>query len=259
MALNSPFSRLLCLALLPLFAASCATGGSKRELSKPQHARALLQIANGAISEGDPTGALEMLLKAEAEDPSLPEIPHSKGIAFLMKGDANTALSEVRRALAMKPDYPEASTTLGKLLMDSGRTAEAIPHLQKAANNPVFRESYKPLTSLGIIYYRRGEYAKSRLHLDRAIANAQGAACIAFYYRGHIELRESRLNQAIHDYDQASRKFCAGFAEAHLALGIAYEKSSRHELARKKFIEVQQQFPATQIAAQAVSRLQSLP
>jgi TolA-binding protein len=95
--------------------------------------------------------------------------------------------------------------------------------------------------------------------LNRAVLDAPNQACIALYYRGHIKLREAKFDEAIHDYDQATRKTCAKFGEAHLALGIAYEKNRQFELARKTFLEIQKRYPNTKLAEQALDQLRYLP
>ncbi|OFZ17797.1 MAG: hypothetical protein A2X94_04315 [Bdellovibrionales bacterium GWB1_55_8] len=218
-----------------------------------------VQIANAALVEGDVTGSLENLMKAESEDPKYPETYHTRALAFIVRKEPNEALREARRAVQLNPDYPEGNNTLGKLLMDAGRYKEAETHLKRAGYNNLYRDSFKPLTSLGIIYYRKGEYKSAMSHLDRAINSAPQFACIAYYYRGHLQLRESRVREAVSDYDRATRSLCANFGDAHYALGIAYVQSRQYDLARKKFLEVQQRFPDTELSERAIGQLRYLP
>jgi Flp pilus assembly protein TadD len=219
-----------------------------------------LEIANGAILEGDSKGALEELFIAEQLNPNSPEIYHSEALAYFMKQDLTTAALKARRAVDLKPSYSEANNTLGKILLDLGRTAEAIEPLTRAANDPVYREAFKPMTNLGILHYRAGNYERADHYLTRAIADAPLAACVAFYYRGHIRLRNSRFSDAVDDYDKAVKKTCgASFADAHMALGIAYERSKQFVLARKKYLEIENRFPRTKVAEQAMNHLRSLP
>lgn len=250
------FQKVLLVAVVMLLGCSTA---NKRELSSEERARMLIQIANGALLEGDPVGALENLAAAEAIEPDLPELHHSKAIAYHSKGDSAVALNSVRRAVELKPDYSDANNTLGKILLDMGRSDEALSPLLKAAKDPLYRESHKPLTSLGIYHYRKGQDQKARDYFDQAIRAGKGNACIAHYYRGHLSLKQSRLIDAIFDYDQATRRACAGFAEAHLALGVAYARNKQFDLARRKFVEIQSQYPSTRYARQAVDELQGLP
>jgi Tfp pilus assembly protein PilF len=257
----------LATALISLLVAGCAstpqngetTAGERRPLTHRERAVLLIELANASLSEGDPTAALENLFKAEREDASLPELYHSKALAYFAKHDASAALAQGRKALELKPDYADAASTVGKLLMDLGRSGEAIPYLERAAADPIYREAYKPLTSLGIIEYRRGSLEKAESYFSRSIQNFPATSCIAYYYRGHLRMKASRLKEAIKDYDLASQKACAGFADAQLALGMAYEQSKQYQLARKKYVEIQARYPQSSAAEQAISHLRYLP
>jgi len=44
-----------------------------------------------------------------------------------------------------------------------------------------------------------------------------------------------------------------------LALALAYEKSGQYDLARRKYLEIEQQFHSTQFAQQAIDHLIKLP
>ncbi|MCM2277718.1 MAG: tetratricopeptide repeat protein [Oligoflexia bacterium] len=263
MFLASPSRRIFAFVLAGCLCAAlpgCASAPkSKADQTPAERAQLFLQMGSTALLEGDPTGALENLFEARRLGLDSAELRHGLALAYHAKGEAQAALDEARRAVAMKPGLSEANSTLGKLLMDHGRNDEALPYLRKAAKDPLYRESFKPLTSIGIIHYRKGELSQSRLHLDRAIQSARTSACVAYYYRGHLNLRESRPTDAIHDYEMASKNVCAGFGDAHVALALAYEKLRENEKARKKFLEIQQLFPSTPYSAQAIAHLQNLP
>lgn len=237
--------------------ASTPTG--TKELSREDRARLYIEIAGGALAEGDPTGALASLLKAEAEDDSMPEIYHGKALVFLAKGDAAESLLNARKAVKMAPTYSDANNTLGKLLLDQGRSEEAIPYLAKAANDPLYRDAFKPLTNLGILHYRLGRYATAQEYFDRAVRSSPQGACIALYYRGNVHMKNSKVNDAIRDYEQATKRACANYPDAHLALGIAYQSSKQYALARKKYLEIENRYPGTKVAEQAVAQLRYLP
>jgi TolA-binding protein len=110
-----------------------------------------------------------------------------------------------------------------------------------------------------MLLVRRGNLPQAEQYFTRSIQGFPAASCIAYYYRGHLRMKASRLKEAIKDYDQASQKACAGFADAQLALGMAYEQSKQYQLARKKYVEIQSRYPNTAAAEQAVSHLRYLP
>lgn len=247
---------LACLASLMI---GCSTAPEKRELTDEERARLFLNSANGAILERDYTGALQNLVEAERLDPKIPDVYHSKAIALYMKFDLQGAVLAANKAVSLAPKNSDARNTLGKLLIDQGKLTEAEGHLLASAKDPLYRNAYKARTNLGILYYKLGNYAEASQNLDIAIRDEPVLSCHAYYYRGHIHLRDGRFSQAVKDYDSATKKACAGFADAHLALGIAYERKKDYARARKKYIEIESSFPDSKVAEKAIERLRYLP
>lgn len=247
-------------AVVTLAVSGCATGSpEKHEVSHKERAGLLLAVANGALIEGDPTGALATLLQAEQENPDMSEIHHSKALAYYAKSDFPDAVKEAQIAVRLAPKYPDANNTLGKILVDMGRYEEARSPLLIAANDPLYREAYKAWTNLGILNYRSGDLSKASQDFEKAIDADRADACIAYYYRGHLKLRSGDYSDAMRDYSQATKKTCGGFADAHLAIAITYERTKQYELARRGFLEIEQRFPNSKAADQAMKHLKGLP
>jgi Tfp pilus assembly protein PilF len=244
---------------LAIFLSSCASGEKKKELTSTERARLFVDLANGALNEGDPTGCLQHLVTAEGIDRSLPELHHTRALAFHVKKDTTRALISARKAVELDEHYSDAKTTLGRLLMESGRNSEAIPYLETAAGDALYRDSFKAATNLGILHYRNGDYSKASVFLKKAVQDSPLRACHAYFYLGHIGLKQGRFEEAARSYDRATQKFCASFGDAHVALGIAYERGRKYDLARKKFLDIQSAFPGTKFADQAVEHLKFLP
>ena len=200
----------------------CASGEKKSDnMSQADRARMYIEVANGCLLEADPTGAIQNLTEAQKIDRNLPELHHSFALAYFAKHDLKTAIDYAKKAVELRPDYAAANNTLGKLLMDDGRLSEAVAPLERAANDPLSREAYKAWTNLGIIQYKLGAFEPSSKMMDRAVQESPSLACVAYYYRGHIKLRNNQVKGAIEDYDRATRRLCANFGDAYLALGIA--------------------------------------
>lgn len=235
----------------------CASG--PRKYSDTEKARLQLEAAFAALGDNDPIAAMQALATAEKLDPKLPEIFHVRSLAYSLRGEPKRAIEEATKALDLRPDYPEVSNTLGKLYMDIGRPDEALPHLKRSAEDPLYRDSYKALTLLGILYYRRGELAVSSSYLSKATVADASRACLAHYYLGHVSMKQGKFREAIQSYDHATRKFCVSFADAHLALGIAYERNREYAKARQKFLDIKSRYPETSVADQAMTRLRGLP
>lgn len=251
---------LVSLVLLSVLgAAGCATSTPEKKHTPQERANLFVDAAYGSLLNGEPMVALEHLRKAEELAPDMPELHHTRALVLVARQDIPGAMASVKKALELKPDYSAANTTMGKLLMDQGNYKAAVIYLDKAASDPLYREVVKPLTSLGVLYYRTMNYEKSKKNLDLAIASEPKGACVAYYYRGHIHLHRGEFNAAVQDYQQATRRYCADFAEAHLALGIAYERNKQFQDARKVYLEIRDRFSQTAVADQAKGHLNSLP
>lgn len=249
--------RFACLALT--FAMLGCAGSQTKKISAEERAALYVDAANSAMMDSDSVSAFEYLKKAEEIAPNMPEIYHTRGLVLASQKEYSQAIESVRKAVSLRATYSAANNTLGKLLMDNGKPDEAVKYLIAAAKDPLNREAFKPYTNLGILYYRKMDYAEAGKYLDHAVIAEPNGACIAYYYRGHVDLQKGRVSQAIHDYDQATRRFCAGFAEAHLALGIAYERSGQYDAARKKYLEIRNHFSTSVVAEQATHHLKHLP
>lgn len=250
------------LALI-LTLAGCATSQSTNEFGamKPPRERAqlLIEAANGSLMENDPIGSLQFLERAEELDPKYAPIYHAKALAYSVRKDFPAALREMKKSVDLDPENPYALNTYGKFLLDAGRLDEAEAPLLKAGNNPVFRESYKANSNLGILYYRKNDVDRADLRFQRAINDDPANSCIAYYYRGHILVKKTQIPEAEKLYERATQKQCAAFADAHLALGMMYERQGRNDDARKKYLELKQNFPEAKASDTAMERVKRLP
>jgi Tfp pilus assembly protein PilF len=208
--------------------------------------------------EKDTAAAFQYLKQAETFDAKRPEIFHLRSLAYLSRNDLDNALSQMQMAYQLAPKDPGINSSYGKLLMDKGQFNLAEQKLLFAAINPEFADAYKARTSLGILYYRQGELSKATTQFEAAIAENPTASCIAMYYLGHVQMKRGDVLNAEVMYQKATLKTCAGFVEAHYALGLALERNQKTDQARRKFLEVRQNFPESAIAKKALERLRHL-
>jgi Tfp pilus assembly protein PilF len=241
--------------------AACSTTGTNkgRIVSNSERADLYLESAQAAFRDGDLPATFQALNQAEELKPKNVEIHHLRALAFYARQELKNAEAAIRRALDLQPKASNLKTTLGRVLLDLGRDREAIPVLEEAGKDPVYGEAYKPLTSLGIHYYRLNQLKEAKREFDRAIQLQPQFACLAYYYRGHLDLKEGKTTEALVNYTQATKSFCGGFADAHYAIGLVYQRTKQYSLARQKFLEVRQLFPNSALAAQALDQLKVIP
>ncbi len=140
---------------------------------------------------------------------------YSLGCALGAQRKLDQAVAAYRRALQIKPEYPEALLNLGNVLHESGRLDEAVAACREALRQrPRYAEAH----------FNLGNALRDQGHVDEAVAS----------YRRAVEIRpdfvDAHLNLGITaadrgDLDEAvagCRKVLAldaNYAEAHFTLG----------------------------------------
>ncbi len=244
---------------LAVFGFGCASEQGGRKLTPREQAALFVEAAAGALKDNDLVAALQALAEAENLDSDFAPIYNARASVYFLRKEYPAALEQAKKSVQVDPTYSIGLITLGKILLDQGKLDEAVAPLEKASRDPLNREAFKAFTHLGVIRYRQKRFEEAQKDLDRAIELAPNQACLALYYRGHLKLREDHFKEAIRDYSGATRRLCGSFSDAHMALATAYERSGQFELARKKYVEIQQVFSNTEIADRAMERLRALP
>ncbi|HUA62606.1 MAG TPA: tetratricopeptide repeat protein [Verrucomicrobiae bacterium] len=98
----------------------------------PDFADARTNLGAQYLRLGRYADALDQLQRATEVQPSLPALT-DLACAQLLLGRPADAAATARRVLRLDADNPPAQYFLGMALAESGSTAEAIPHLEKAA------------------------------------------------------------------------------------------------------------------------------
>lgn len=236
----------------------CASSGS-RGVVDADPLQLQIEAAGAALSEGDPTAALQILQAVEKDASRNAGFFHVRALAYAAKKDLASAVSNARRAVQVEPQFSDARNSLGKFLIDQGRLNEAKPELLKAAQDPLYRDAFKSYTLLGIAQYRLGELDAARGSLAQAVQADSGRSCLAHYYTGHIAMKQGKLNEALKAYDDSTKRFCVAFADGQLAYGIALKRTGQNAQARRTFLSLRERFPKSTAAEQALIQLKGLP
>ena len=251
--------RPLILMVLVLLAMSSGCATSKPKASNDDKLKSWMDVASAALADNDPIGALQALAEAEKINPDLPEIYFLRTRAFHQKQDFARALVSIKKFIELEPKSSDGQLTLGIILMELGKPQEALTPLTNAANDPLYERASQAQTNLGILRYRQGDNKEAEYWFDKAIKESPATACVAYYYTGHLRLKESRFKEAADAYQHSTQQFCGAFGEGFLALGITYQHLKDFDSARKTYLEVEKRFPNTKLAEQAMERLRKLP
>ncbi len=237
-----------------------STENTKKELSKEERSQLYFDMASASFQDGDMPGCLQYATEADKLKPNWSELYHLKALALYERKRIPEATEAAKKSVELNPKYMDATNTLGKMLLDNGRPEEGEKYLKIAADDLLYRDAYRPATSLGLYYFRQNKLAIARDYFSKAIDSAPAQSCVAQFYLGKISATEHKNPESIHYFKQASAsRFCTNIKEAHLELGMAFERDKQFDAARKKYLDVAKLFPNTDLSKQAIDRLRYLP
>ena len=150
---------------------------------------------------------------------------------LIARGAAHEAAGLARKALELRPDYPEAHNNLALALARGGQVEEAIAHYRKAVDlSPGYAEARN---NLGFALASRGQLDEAIFQYRKALESEPGRAGIhynlamALVARGQVLPAVSHLRRAV--------EMQPDFLEAHNNLGILLARSGRLDEAIEQF------------------------
>jgi type IV pilus assembly protein PilF len=171
-------SLLLCVALL---AAACAQeGGPSRSIDPPpvrssadpadadKRAAVRLELAGGYFSRGQFDTALEEIKLALAAKPDLGAAYNLRGLVYAAMGEAQLADDNFLRALALNPRDADAMHNRGWFMCQRGRYDEADRLFEQAIATPQYRDLPRSLAAQGLCFARAGKLPAAEQKLLRS-------------------------------------------------------------------------------------------
>lgn len=137
--------------------------------------------------------ALELFEQAVQADTSDPYALYYRGVTRGRLGDYAGAVTDLRAAMAAKPDFDQAALELGVALVHEGRHRDALPLLMQAQRLP--DAEAKASLFLAIAQLNLGQLDAARQSLERAKRDPT-LQNTARYYEGIVAYRQERWDQA---------------------------------------------------------------
>ena len=188
----------------------------------PAHADALHGLGTLAHQVGRSDIAADLIGQAIARRDE-PMFHNNLGVALLAQGKFPEALAAHRRALELKPAYPEAFHALGNAQMKLGRRDEAIAaYSQALALRPTYVDA---LCNLGKALQESGENDAAEQACRRALELTPHCA-EAHNTLGIVLRAQGRFDEALECFDRALASRPA-YAEAHSNRGNVLEDLDR--------------------------------
>lgn len=99
---------------------------ARRHLQSINHPKAIHLLGLVEKSDGNLEEAIKLLKRAAHLDPTDPEVANNFALLARDSAQPELAESEFRRAIKLRPDFMEAKTALGRLLIDTEKWQDAL-------------------------------------------------------------------------------------------------------------------------------------
>jgi tetratricopeptide (TPR) repeat protein len=154
-----------------------------------------------ASRAGNNDAAIEKFQAALALSDKCFDCQFNIGVAYMAKKDEKAAEEAWKKAIEMKPDYPEALNALSTLYNNQKRFDEAAAMSAKAASaGGGTGGSADAVFNQGIILWNQGKIAEAKTKFEEAIkANANYPD--AHYQLGMALLNEGKLTEAVTEFE----------------------------------------------------------
>ena len=253
--------KILLLFLLGVFSLSCGgrpPGPGNFESVRRDPAKAKGHLGMGAthLREGRITQALKELLMAEQYDPENADVQHHLGVAYQYKLRLKQAETHVKRALALRKDFPEAHNTLGGIYTTMKRYDEALTQFNLALSNVLYLTPQYAHYNIGLVYFEQERYEQALPGFQKAVDLAPTWS-FAYYHIGRCYHALKRLEEAREAFEKAVR-YASNYALAHFYLAEVYLELNQPEKARENYNKVIKIAPTHKLSEQARKRLTTI-
>jgi tetratricopeptide (TPR) repeat protein len=232
-------------ALLVVIALAAATfvqaGTWKNSATLFRHALAATEnnfmahtnLAVAYIDDGKLDDALTHLREARQLRPDFPHAPYNMGVIKMRQGRSDEAMDDFKTTLRADPGYSNAYVYLGRLHLQRGQANEAAENLQQALRTGNTSPStYAALADALAMQSRHEEalsYYRKALALGQDMAEVHYNASMVFIATGRIDEAIGHLREAV--------RIRPDYARAHNNLGSALLMQKRLDEAAYHFQE----------------------
>lgn len=185
-----------------------------------------------SITRSDDYRSREVIWRSSlAAWPANPRNYANLGAVLGSSDQDSTAISLIRQAIIMRPDFGEAHLNLGTLFKSAGQQDSAIVHL-RAALPDLKNDTQRFLAHhrLGIVLRTQG-YAQQALEQQRAALQLSPTSVVAHYELAFGLHEQGDLKAAVASY-RAALALSPKYRPAHYNLGVALEKLGQTDAAQ---------------------------
>ncbi len=225
------------MVLLPLLS-GCSTTDTA---AQKKRAASLADLGNAMTAEGNARGGLQKLLEAAKLDPENERIYQQIALAFRSLGDYQLSLKYFRKALELKPQFPEAVNNMGTVYLLMGDWPKAINCFKEAAANIKYQTPQYAYNNLGLAYFKMGDHKKAIQNYEMALRLSRSYAPV-YLNLARLYEKKGDLVEAEANYREAiiyRPKDPAG----HMGLAKLLMKQGKNEEAKASLITIIKEDP----------------
>lgn len=160
-----------------------------------RRARLRLELAGMYFSRGQTSTALDELKAAMAMSPDLPEAHSLRGLVLASAGDLRGAEDSFQRALQLAPRDADVMHNYGWFLCQQRRFDEAEVQFRTALAQPQYAEPNRTLLAQGVCQARSGRWEEAERTLSRSYELDPANPATA-YNLAEVLLRRGELERA---------------------------------------------------------------
>jgi type IV pilus assembly protein PilF len=151
---------------------STTTGGMPRAEPDPadaeKRARVRLELAGLYLGRGQADTALGEVDRAIAAKPDMSEAYNLRGLIYASQGDLRLAEQSFQRAMQLAPSSGDVMHNYGWFLCQQRRWPEAEAQFTAALALPQYRDTMRTLLAQGVCQARAGRWAEAERTLSRS-------------------------------------------------------------------------------------------
>jgi type IV pilus assembly protein PilF len=189
----------LALGLAGCVSTTTSTGGMPRTEADPadaeKRARVRLELAGLYLGRGQTETALGEVERALAAKPDLPEAYNLRGLIYAAQGDLQQAELSFQRALQLAPRSGDVMHNYGWFLCQQRRWPDADAQFDAALALPQYRDSMRTLLAQGVCQARAGRWSEAERTLSRSYELDPSNPMTA-YNLSEVLMRRSELERA---------------------------------------------------------------
>jgi tetratricopeptide (TPR) repeat protein len=225
-------------------AGGCAT--APREPTDRYSDQQLKEMGRRFLAGHDLGQALKFLTMAEGRRPNDAEIQYELGLAYYERGMRSDAFLHMKKALELRPDYPEVENALGRFHADQDQLDLAQRSFERATANRFYSTPHLAFFNLGLIYEKKGNPDAALRQYQEAV-RLQPSYGLAYFRMGQLLEETGRKDEAREAYVKVI-EFAPDIAEAYYRYGVLCYNSGEYRVAARSFDRVLQLVPYSTMA-----------